>query len=112
MTPEIRGISLVLLLSVIGVAADAVLKVASLKSSPFTSPWFLLGCVLGVLFAIVWVFLMQNMKIATAGLFYAVASALLLVLIGITFFNERLTPSELTGVSMAMVSLVLLGRVA
>jgi multidrug transporter EmrE-like cation transporter len=55
---------------------------------------------------------MQNMKIATAGVFYAATSALLLVAIGTLFFGERLTPGETTGVVMAACAVVLLGRVA
>ena len=101
-----------ILLSVVGVAADAVLKLASAHRTPFFNAWFALGCALSGVFVILWIHLMQNMRIATAGLIYAVASALLLVAIGVTFFGERLTASELTGVVMAMGAIVLLGRVA
>jgi len=50
------------------------------------------------------------MKIATAGIVYAVSSALLLVLVGVVCFGERLTASEVTGVAMALGAVVLLGR--
>jgi drug/metabolite transporter (DMT)-like permease len=102
--------ALALLLSGVGVAADAVLKLASARERPFLSGWFLLGCALTIAFAVGWIFLMQNMKIATAGIVYAVASALLLVSIGVVFFEERLSASELTGVAMALIAVVLLGR--
>jgi len=39
-----------------------------------------------------------------------VASALLLVLIGVVFFDERLSASEITGVAMALGAVALLGR--
>src|SRR5262245_17444460 len=106
------GMGVAILLSVVGVAADAVLKLASAQRNPFFNAWFALGCVLSALFVILWIQLMQSMRIATAGLIYAVASALLLVLIGVTFFGERLTASEVTGIVMAMGAIVLLGRVA
>ena len=93
-----------------GVAADAALKLASSRPHPFLTGWFALGCLLTAAFAVGWVFLMQSMKLAAAGIVYAVASALLLVLIGVVFFDERLTPSELTGVAMALGAVVLLGR--
>lgn len=110
MAPEFRGIALAVLLSVVGVAADAVLKLASAKQHPFLNGWFVLGCALTGTFAVGWVFLMQAMKIATAGIVYAVASALLLVVVGVAFFDERLSSSEITGVAMALGAVVLLGR--
>ena len=110
MTAEFRGLALALVLSGVGVAADAVLKIASSRAQPFVTAWFGLGCLLTAVFAIGWVLLMQSMKIATAGIVYAVASALLLVLIGVVFFDERLSPSEITGVAMALGAVALLGR--
>ena len=104
-----KGLLLALIASVIGVSADALLKLASAERSPFWNRWFLAGCVLTFGFAIVWVLLMQTMKIATAGVFYAASSALLLVAIGTIFFGERLTPGEATGAVMAACAVVLLG---
>jgi multidrug transporter EmrE-like cation transporter len=108
--PHLRGVALALILSVVGVAADAVLKLAAARARPLLSGWFLLGCALSVTFAVGWVFLMQNMKIATAGIVYAVASALLLVFVGVVFFEERLSASEMTGIAMALGAVILLGR--
>ena len=112
MAIEFRGLLLALVLSLVGVAADTVLKMASLQRNPFTSLPFVGGCVLSILFAVIWVHLMQTLKMATAGLIYAVASTLLLVLISVTYFSERLSVSEVTGVGMAMGALLLLQRVA
>ena len=112
MPPGYRAAALAICLSVIGVAADTVLKQASLQKQPFLNVWFALGVLLSGGFAVVWVHLMHSMKMATAGLIYAVLSALLLVLVGITIFGERLSPSEATGIAMAMGALVLLGRLA
>lgn len=102
--------ALALALSGVGVAADAVLKIASSREHPLLTGWFALGVLLTAGFAVGWVFLMQTMKIATAGIVYAVASALLLVLIGVAFFGEQLSASELTGVAMALGAVVLLSR--
>jgi drug/metabolite transporter (DMT)-like permease len=105
-----KALLLASLATVIGVSADALLKLASAERNPFWNRWFFLGCVLTGCFALVWVLLMQSMKIATAGLFYAVASALMLVVIGTVFFGERLSAGEVTGVLMATGAIVLLGR--
>jgi len=110
MAPEVRGVLIALLLSAVGVAADAVLKLASARPRPLLNGWFLLGCALSVVFAVLWVFLMQHMKMATAGIFYAVASTLLLVVIGVSFFGERLSSGEMTGMAMALCAVILLGR--
>lgn len=107
---DTKGLLLALLATVIGVSADALLKLASADRNPFWNRWFFLGCALTGAFAVVWVLLMQNMKIATAGIFYAVTSALLLVVIGTVFFGERLSAGEVTGVVMATGAILLLGR--
>jgi multidrug transporter EmrE-like cation transporter len=65
---------------------------------------------LTLLFALGWLVLMRYMKLATAGAFYAVASALLLAVIGVLFFNERLSAPEITGLGMALCSVLLLAR--
>ena len=88
------GITIAILLSVIGVAADALLKLASAQRNPFFNAWFALGCLFSALFVVLWIHLMQSMRIAAAGLIYAVASAVLLVVIGVMFFGERLSASE------------------
>ncbi len=110
MPPQFRGIALALLLSGVGVAADAVLKVGSAKQHPFLNGWFVLGCALTGVFAVGWVFLMQAMRIATAGIVYAAVSALLLVVVGVVVFKEQLSAGEITGVAMALGAVVLLGR--
>jgi drug/metabolite transporter (DMT)-like permease len=110
MTADVRAILLMLLLSVSGVAADAALKSASLAKQPFLSGWFLLGCALSGCFAVIWVLVVQSVRLASAGLFYSIASALMLVVVGWVFFDERMSPKEITGVAMALGAVVLLGR--
>jgi drug/metabolite transporter (DMT)-like permease len=107
-----RGIALALLLSFVGVAADTILKYASLRASPYTSGWFVLGCVMSIAYAVVWVQLMHHAKFASAGLMYSIISALLLLAIGKLLFAETLSRGELAGVVMALGSIVLLGRIS
>jgi drug/metabolite transporter (DMT)-like permease len=104
------GLALALLLSLLGITADTLLKAASQQPQPFLNLWFALGALATIAFAIGWVFLMQLMKLGTAGVLYAVTSSLLLVAIGYLVFGERLSTSEVTGVAMAVGSFVLLGR--
>lgn len=111
MSPVTRAVTLVILLSGIGVTAEAALKMASLKRSPFTGAWFVIGCGLALAFAVVWIHLVQHMKLATAGLIFGVVNTVMLVLIGTFCFGERLTPGEMTGAGLAIVAMLLLGRV-
>jgi multidrug transporter EmrE-like cation transporter len=111
MSPVTRTVTLAILLSGLGVAADAALKMASLRRSPCTSLWFVWGCALLLVFAVVWIHVVQQMKLATAGLIYGVTSTLLLVVVGALCFRERLSASEITGVAMAMGAMMLLRRV-
>jgi drug/metabolite transporter (DMT)-like permease len=104
------GVALAILLSILGATADAMLKAASQHPQPFLSLWFALGALATVAFAVGWVFLMQVMKLGTAGVLYAVTSSMLLVAVGYLVFGERLNSAEVTGVAMAVGSFVLLGR--
>lgn len=98
------------LVSLVGIGADSLLKAASQQHHVILNRWFVGGIALSIAFALGWLVLMRYMKLATAGAFYAVASALLLAVIGVVFFDERLTPAEITGMGMAVGSVALLSR--
>jgi drug/metabolite transporter (DMT)-like permease len=104
------GLLLVIVLSLLGVLADTILKIASAERHFFVSRWLFAGLALSCVFALGWLFLMRIMKLATAGMFCGVASALLLCIIGVVFFEERLTSREVSGIAMAAVAMVLLSR--
>ena len=104
------GIVLAVLVSLSGIGADSFLKAASKHEQPLTSLWFVAGIVLTLVFALGWLVLMRYMKLAAAGAFYAVASAFLLAIIGVIFFEERLSPSEVAGLGMSVCSVLLLSR--
>jgi len=110
MTTEATRILMVVGLTTIGVLADTALKLASAQRHALWNGWSALGFVLSGAFALVWLFLMRSMKLASVGVLYAVGSALLLVAIGVLFFDERLTPAESTGVVLATLAVLLLGR--
>jgi drug/metabolite transporter (DMT)-like permease len=101
--------ALVIALSCIGVLADAVLKLASGERNVMLSKWLILGVVLSCIFAIGWVYLMRVMKLATAGVIYGVTSAVLLCLIGVVFFGEKLSAIEVAGLAAATLAIILLG---
>lgn len=112
MTKGQVGLVLVLALSCLGVLADAVLKLASTQRNVVFGKWFFVGILLSLAFATGWLFLMRVMKLATAGVLYGVTSALLLCVIGVVFFDERLSGTEIAGIATATLAIFLLGSVA
>ena len=55
---------------------------------------------------------LRSMKLATISVVYSVSMVVLLTTIGVVFFRETLTASEMIGLAMAIGSLILLVRFA
>ena len=98
--------------SVIGVLGDYFLKLASGRVQPLRTIWFYLGFVLYASTAFGWVFVMKHLKLATISVLYSVSLVLLLTAVGVLLFRESLNYFEVTGIVMAVISLVLLMRFA
>jgi small multidrug resistance pump len=96
--------------SAVGVCGDYFLKLASGKDSSFRSVWFYIGLVVYASTAFGWVFVMKHLKLATIGAVYSVSLIVLLTLIGVTIFRESLNYSEIAGLILAVLSLILLSR--
>ena len=106
------AILVTLVFSVIGVVGDYFLKLASSIDNPAKSIWFYVGFVFYASTAFGWVFVMKHLKLATIGVLYSVTIILLLALMGIVLFNEKLSSYEIIGIVMAIGSLILLSRFA
>jgi len=98
--------------SVIGVAGDYFLKLASTREQPLWTSWFYLGFALYASTAFGWVFVMKHLKLATISVLYSVSLVLLLTAIGVVLFQESLNYFEVIGIVLAVISLVLLMRFA
>ena len=98
--------------SAVGVLGDYFLKLASREPDFLKTPWFYLGFALYAATAFGWVFVMKHLKLGTISVLYSVSMVLLLTAIGVVFFRESLNYSELAGIVLAVVSLVLLMRFA
>jgi multidrug transporter EmrE-like cation transporter len=59
-----------------------------------------------------WVFVMRHLKLGTIGVVYSVSMVLLLTLVGTRWFGESLNYSEMAGIALAILSLILLVRFA
>ena len=98
--------------SIVGVAGDYLLKLASSKDNPLTSRWFYLGFAVYASTAFGWVFVMRHLKLGTIGVVYSVSMILLLTGIGVVGFRETLNGHEVLGLVLAVASLFLLLRFA
>jgi small multidrug resistance pump len=96
--------------SIVGVLGDYFLKLASERDQPLRSPWFYVGFIVYASTAFGWVFVMRHLKLATMGVVYSISMILLLMSIGVIFFRESLNGYEITGIALAIASLVLLMR--
>jgi small multidrug resistance pump len=112
MGPKTLAVLITIIFSVIGVLGDYFLKLASGREQPLRTSWFYLGFALYASTAFGWVFSMKYLKLATISVLYSVSLVLLLTAIGVVLFRESLNYFEVTGIVLAVISLVLLMRFA
>ncbi len=112
MKPHAIAILITVLLALGAVAGDYFLKVASSNKLPFLNWNFAVGLVIYGLSAFGLVLVMPHLKLAYIGVWYCLTMVLFLCLVGALFFNESLRPKEWLGVGLAVVSLLLLSRIA
>lgn len=98
--------------SVVGVAGDYLLKLASDQKNPLKSGSFYVGFVVYASTAFGWVYVMRHLKLATIGAVYSVSMILLLTGIGTLAFRQPLSGYEILGLALAIASLFLLTRFA
>lgn len=99
-------------LALASVAGDYFIKIASTSSSPVYNLHFLAGLLIYAMTAFGWVVVMPHLKLAYIGVVFSLAIVLGLCLLGVFFFQESLRPSEWLGVGLAIVSIILLHRLA
>ena len=98
--------------SLVGVAGDYFLKLASTREHSLRSPEFYVGFGVYASTAFGWLFVMKHLKLATISVLYSVSMILLLTTIGVGVFGERVNYAEIAGVLLAVASLILLVRFA
>jgi len=99
-------------LSALGVLGDFFIKLAGNGSKYIEFKWFIAGLLVYAGTAFGWFFVMKHLKLATLGIFYTVSTVLCITLLGLFYFKESINGYEILGISMAICSLVLLGKFA
>jgi len=96
-------------LSAVTVLADYFIKKSSLLNSVWNK-WLLIGALIYGFTAIGWVFVMKSVKLSTLGVIYGVSCIILLTIVSVFVFNEKISVPEIIGVSLGLLSLILLYR--
>jgi len=102
---------IIILLSAVGVTADYFIKLAGLKPA-VDIKFFVLGTIIYACTAFGWFYVIRHAKLASLGAIYATTISLMLVIMGIVLFKERLSVGEIIGILLSLVSLWLLTRFA
>lgn len=96
-------------LAVITVLADYFIKKASLVNNVWNK-WLLIGAIVYGLTAVGWVYVMKSIKLSTLGVIYGVSCIVLLTIVSVFVFNEKISLLEIVGISLGVLSLILLYR--
>src|SRR5215813_10142009 len=87
--------------SIVGVAGDYFLKLASEDENSFKAKWFYIGLIIYSSTAFGWVFVMKYLKLGTIGGVYSISMIVLLTAMGVLLFRETLSYYEIAGLILA-----------
>ena len=106
------GYAFVILLAVIVILGDAVIKMAADAGHAVNSSYVMIGIALYAVSAVLWFFAMQHITLVQAGVAYSMLTLIALAVIGALWFKEPLHLREYAGLGCALLSMVLMSRIA
>lgn len=112
MTMELLFLLFALILSILTVFADAIIKHSSLQAAFSGWKYLILGAIIYGSTAFGWFFLMRKIKLSTLGVVYSVSCVVLLALVSVFLFKEKISSIEIVGIILAVISLMILARFA
>lgn len=112
MTQILFGFLLTFATALIVIVGDVALKVAADGGKPVLSLLVVAGCILYACSAVFWYFAMRHLTLAQAGVGYSMLTLVALAVLGAVFFGETLRTREYAGLACALVSMVLMARLA
>lgn len=101
-----------LFIAIITTLADIFIKNASLQNSFNGWPMLILGSLIYGLTGIGWFFAMRYQKLSSLGVIFSISGVLLLSLVSVFYFKEKISNFEILGIIFAVISLTLLYRFA
>ena len=99
-----------LIIGVVTVIGDFFVKKGSLMPHFTGFKSLLLGAFIYGITAIGWFFMMRETKLSTIGTIYSITTVVLLTLVGIFYFKERISIMEIIGIGLAIISFVILSK--
>lgn len=106
------GYGFAFMTATIVLGGDYLIKLAADGDMPLTSRHMVIGCMLYGISAIAWYFAMRHTTLAQAGVAFSMFSLLALCALGVLFFGEEIRPREGVGIVFALLSMILLMRIA
>lgn len=101
---------LIIGMSALGVLGDFFLKIAGNGSRFMHLGWFTAGIVTYALTAFGWFYAFKHINMSSLGAIYGASSVVLLTLLGVFYFHEKLTGWESVGIAFGILSIVILAR--
>ncbi len=111
-TIKLLSLFVAVFLSMVTVYADYLIKKASLATGFTAWPTLLLGMTVYGLTGLGWFFVMRSVKLSTLGVVYGLTCIIVLTLLSVIVFKEKIHSLEMVGIAFALLSLVLLARFA
>lgn len=112
MSSIMLGFFFSLLTALVVIAADTIIKLAADGGKSLTSGLMLASYVIYAGSAVAWYGAMRNVSLGQGGVAYSMFSLVALCLIGAVAFDEPIRTREIAGIGCALLSIVLMARVA
>ncbi len=112
MTAIFFGFAFSLFTAMIVILGDYLIKLAADGDQPVNSHLVMTGCGLYAISAVMWYYALRHVTLAQAGVAFSMLTLLALCAIGVLHFNEKLYMREYLGILCALLSMVLMVRVA
>ena len=112
MTQFAFGYAFIIVTSLVVIIGDSIIKMAADAGHTFTSNYVIIGVALYGISALLWFFAMQHITLVQAGVAYSMLTLVALAIIGALWFNEPLFLREYAGIGCALLSMILMSRMA
>ncbi len=112
MTSLLLGFGFSLFTAIVVLVGDYLIKVAADDGMPVTSRHVITGCLLYAGSALLWFVAVRHITLAQAGVGFSMFSLIALALLGAVYFDEPIRNREIAGIGCAMLSMILMIRLA
>ncbi|WP_370399821.1 EamA family transporter [Sulfitobacter sp. JB4-11] len=110
--PITLGLTFTFCTAILVIFGDYLIKIAADRGHGVMSGLVMSGCILYAVSALMWFYALHHVTLSQAGVAYSMLTLLALCGIGVAYFGEVLYPRELFGIGFALLSMLLMMRVA